>query len=100
AGDGGIDLGAPALAPLGGIDTPEGAVLVADVDRSFENTGRGLERAGLELPLLLSGREIEGVEVLVVAADVRHAIDNGGGRRDATRQLDVPENLQLVRQLL
>ncbi len=79
ARDGGIDLDAPALAPLDDIQAPEGAVLVADVDRSVENAGSGLERATLELPLLLSGRKVEGVQVVIIAADVGHAVDDGGG---------------------
>src|SRR5205823_408433 len=98
-----LNVALPAQLAGGGVEAGEHAVHVAGVDGPVVDADRGLDGAGLDLPLFLTGGEVEGVQVVVEGADVGDAVDDGGRAFDDTgprvgAELDLPADGESVGQ--
>src|SRR6516164_3346430 len=91
-------LKGPAFGTGLGIHAVEHAVLVAGIDSAIPDADRGLDRAGLVLPLFLAVRQVQSVEMLVHTADIHRIADDGRRSLDAFLELDLPADLKRIGQ--
>ena len=55
----------------------EDAVAVADIDKAVPHADRCFEGGGLVIPFFFAGGQVQGIEVLVVRANVNYVAGDG-----------------------